>query len=161
MNENEISYQIIGAAIEIHKSIGPGLLESAYESALSYDLRELGFEIQQQKRSIELAKKEYFTNIALGVGYIDTASTVGPMDPPDDGQDSISAVVSINVPIWRQKYAAGVQEARNRYYTAIHSRLDKFNILASEVKLALFQFRDAERKIDLYRDALLPKAKQS
>ncbi|MCD6544981.1 MAG: GxxExxY protein [Flavobacteriaceae bacterium] len=49
MTENEISYQIIGAAIEIHKTIGPGLLESAYESAFSYDLRELGFEVHQQK----------------------------------------------------------------------------------------------------------------
>ncbi len=48
MTENKISYKIIGAAIEIHKSIGPGLLESTYESALTFDLRELGFEIKQQ-----------------------------------------------------------------------------------------------------------------
>lgn len=49
MTENELSYKIIGAAINIHKTIGPGLLESAYENALAYDLRELGFEVQQQK----------------------------------------------------------------------------------------------------------------
>ena len=49
MTENEISYKIIGAAINIHKNIGPGLLESAYENALAYDLGELGFEVQQQK----------------------------------------------------------------------------------------------------------------
>ncbi len=48
MTENEISYKIIGAAINIHKNIGPGLLESAYESALSFDLRELCFDIKQQ-----------------------------------------------------------------------------------------------------------------
>ena len=48
MSENEISYKIIGAAIEIHKIIGPGLLESTYESALCFDLRELGFDIKQQ-----------------------------------------------------------------------------------------------------------------
>ena len=48
MTENEISYKVIGAAIEIHKSIGPGLLESAYENALAYDLKELGFEVRQQ-----------------------------------------------------------------------------------------------------------------
>jgi len=40
MTENEISYEVIGAAIEIHKSIGPGLLESAYENALAYDLKD-------------------------------------------------------------------------------------------------------------------------
>ena len=49
MTENEISYQIIGAAIEIHKTIGPGLLESAYENALAYDLQKLGFDVEQQK----------------------------------------------------------------------------------------------------------------
>ncbi|NQU84684.1 MAG: GxxExxY protein [Mariniphaga sp.] len=48
MNENEISHKIIGTSIEIHKSIGPGLLESAYENALAYDLRELGFQVYQQ-----------------------------------------------------------------------------------------------------------------
>jgi len=48
MTENEISYKVIGAAIDIHKSIGPGLLESAYENALAFDLRELGFDIKQQ-----------------------------------------------------------------------------------------------------------------
>lgn len=48
MNENEISYRIIGAAIELHKAIGPGLLESVYESALAYDLKALGFDVKQQ-----------------------------------------------------------------------------------------------------------------
>ncbi len=45
MTENEISYAIIGIAMELHKNIGAGLLESAYENALVYDLRENGFEV--------------------------------------------------------------------------------------------------------------------
>ncbi len=48
MNENDLSYKIIGAAIEIHKNIGPGLLESAYENAIAYDLKEMGFNVRQQ-----------------------------------------------------------------------------------------------------------------
>ena len=48
MNENELSYKIIGAAIELHKNVGPGLLESAYENALAYDLRKLGYDVKQQ-----------------------------------------------------------------------------------------------------------------
>lgn len=48
MNENDISYKIIGAAIELHKTLGPGLLESAYENSLAYELRELGLEVEQQ-----------------------------------------------------------------------------------------------------------------
>ena len=48
MTENELSYHIIGTAIELHKTIGPGCLESVYESALAFDLREKGFEVKQQ-----------------------------------------------------------------------------------------------------------------
>lgn len=48
MTENELSYQIIGCALDIHKTIGPGLLESAYENALAYDLKNLGFNVKQQ-----------------------------------------------------------------------------------------------------------------
>src|SRR5271157_249017 len=48
MTENEISYKIIGAALELHKIIGPGLLESAYENALAFELRQFGLKVEQQ-----------------------------------------------------------------------------------------------------------------
>ncbi len=48
MNENELSYKIIGAAIEVHKTLGVGLLENAYETALAYELKAQGFNVQQQ-----------------------------------------------------------------------------------------------------------------
>ena len=48
MTENEISYKIIGAAIELHKELGAGLLESAYENTLTYELRESGLLVEQQ-----------------------------------------------------------------------------------------------------------------
>jgi len=48
MTENEISYKIIGAAIDMHKNTGPGLLESVYEHALAYDLTQIGLKVRQQ-----------------------------------------------------------------------------------------------------------------
>ena len=42
MTENEISYRIIGIALKLHKTPGPGLLESTYENALVYDLKAAG-----------------------------------------------------------------------------------------------------------------------
>ena len=45
---NQITKAIIGASIELHKHLGPGLLESAYEMALSYELEELGFTVRRQ-----------------------------------------------------------------------------------------------------------------
>ncbi len=64
MDENEVSYSCIGIAIELHKTIGPGLLESAYENALVYDLREAGFNIEQQ-----LALPFVYKEVRQDVGY--------------------------------------------------------------------------------------------
>jgi GxxExxY protein len=49
MTENEITEIIIGCAIKVHKSIGPGLLESAYEECMDYELRKTILEIERQK----------------------------------------------------------------------------------------------------------------
>lgn len=46
---DEISGRIIGAAIEVHRHLGPGLLESAYESCLVFELKQLGLKIEEQK----------------------------------------------------------------------------------------------------------------
>jgi len=46
---DSITRRIIGAAIEVHRRLGPGLLESAYEACLAYELRQLAFKIEQQK----------------------------------------------------------------------------------------------------------------
>ena len=48
MELNKISEIIIGCAIEIHKSLGPGLLESVYTACLKYELQETGIYVEQQ-----------------------------------------------------------------------------------------------------------------
>lgn len=64
MNENEISNVILGVAIELHKSLGPGLLESAYENALVYDLMKKGLDVKQQ-----IAMPFIYKEVKLDVGY--------------------------------------------------------------------------------------------
>ena len=49
MNENELSKIIVGACIEVHKELGPGLLESVYEHCLSLELLRAGLEIRRQQ----------------------------------------------------------------------------------------------------------------
>jgi GxxExxY protein len=46
---NAITHKIIGAAIEVHRALGPGLLESAYEACLAFELAERGLKVEQQK----------------------------------------------------------------------------------------------------------------
>jgi GxxExxY protein len=45
---NQLSYKIIGCAIEVHRELGPGLLESVYEKCLCQELIDNGFEVQSQ-----------------------------------------------------------------------------------------------------------------
>jgi GxxExxY protein len=49
MTDNEITHEIIGAAIEVHKHLGPGLLESAYEECLFDELQLRNLKIERQK----------------------------------------------------------------------------------------------------------------
>ncbi len=64
MTENEISEKIIGCAIEVHKSLGPGLLESAYLDCLAYELEMIGLFVERQK-PLPLIYKE----VKLDAGY--------------------------------------------------------------------------------------------
>lgn len=48
MELNELTYQIRGAIYKVHRSLGPGLLESVYEAALVYELKSLGLSVQNQ-----------------------------------------------------------------------------------------------------------------
>ncbi len=64
MHENELSASIIGLAIEVHKNLGPGLLESTYEECLYYELLNNKFFVERQK-IMPLSYKD----ILLDCGY--------------------------------------------------------------------------------------------
>ncbi len=64
MRENELSEIIIGAAINVHKKLGPGLLESAYEECLYYELNKNGLNVEKQKPMPLI-----YDDVKLDVGY--------------------------------------------------------------------------------------------
>lgn len=64
MTENEISSKIIGAAIEVHKQLGPGLLESSYEACLVYELMQRGLSVSNQ-----VALPIVYKEVKLEAGY--------------------------------------------------------------------------------------------
>ena len=64
MTENELSNTIIGCAIKVHKTLGPGLLESSYEECLFYEISKTGLEAQKQK-SLPLV----YEQVKLECGY--------------------------------------------------------------------------------------------
>ena len=64
MLENEIANKVIGIAIDVHKVLGPGLLESAYKECLYYKIGSLGMWIEKEKRMPLI-----FEEVKLDCGY--------------------------------------------------------------------------------------------
>lgn len=64
MELDEISGQVIGAAIAVHRELGPGLLESAYEACLVYELRHQGVRVAQQ-----VPQPVFYKGLQLECGY--------------------------------------------------------------------------------------------
>jgi GxxExxY protein len=61
---NALSYKIIGLAIEVHKQLGPGLLESTYQACLFYEIKKAGLKVEKEV-SLPIRYKE----IKLEQGY--------------------------------------------------------------------------------------------
>jgi GxxExxY protein len=64
MTENEISKIVFDAALKVHKALGPGLLENAYEECLYYELKKTGIQVEKQK-PLPLIYEE----VKLDIGY--------------------------------------------------------------------------------------------
>ncbi len=64
MEVNDLTKTIIGAAIEVHRTLGPGLLESTYEACLFYELEQMGLFVERQ---VELPVK--YKNVRVEIGY--------------------------------------------------------------------------------------------
>jgi outer membrane protein, heavy metal efflux system len=121
----------------------------------------LAHEAEGYRQASELARKQYSPDISVGLSYVDIAHSNRARQFSDNGKDAVGAMISLNIPLWRGKYSAAVREARMRRLAALREKTDTTNKLKSELKMALYRFRDAERKMDLYGNALVPKATES
>ena len=64
MDENELSNRVIGAAIEVHKHLGPGLLEAVYRDCLAHELTHSGIFVER-----EVAMSVRYEGIEIAAGY--------------------------------------------------------------------------------------------
>ncbi|MBN1866886.1 TolC family protein [Candidatus Sumerlaeota bacterium] len=124
------------------------------------ELRILEYRTAREEAAVRVAEWKYFPEPTLGLEYIDTHRSSMPM-VEDNGKDPIIATISFNVPIWWGKYRAAVREAEARRDAARRDRADRHNTLVADLKMGLFNFRDAQRRLSLYRDTLVPMADQS
>jgi outer membrane protein TolC len=124
------------------------------------ELAALAHEELANVHGIERAELQRYPDVTLGLQYVDTDSA-RMSGVSDSGKDPVLASLSVNVPIWADKYAAAEQEARERRRATANRRMDRENELNAEARMVLYQMRDAGRRMRLFRDTLVPKARQA
>lgn len=124
------------------------------------ELKALDYMTSKEKIGVKLAKKTYYPDFSIGLDYLFTGDTMMP-GVTDSGKDPLVAMLSINLPIKYKKYNASVREADARYKSVKLQKEEKENNLKSHVEMIIFKVKDSARKLSLYRDALIPKAKQA
>jgi len=117
-------------------------------------------EVEQQRVLADAARKEGLPDLTVGLDYIFTDEAINS-SIPESGDDPILLSFGINVPLWREKYDAGLREAIARRLAVSHQRADEANRIAAGIHRAWFGHTDADRRVRLYERTLIPKAEES
>ena len=122
-------------------------------------------EIEKNEKRIHLAKRQYWPDLTLGAswgnvnGRHDLAGRLSP--PEDNGKDVYSVAVGVNLPIFRRKYDAGVQEATETFGAAREAYREAVNEVGFSVRAVGFRIQTIEEQLALFEKALLPQAEQA
>jgi outer membrane protein TolC len=113
------------------------------------------------RRGVDLARRDArYPELMLGVEYArDAGARMAKMD--GGGEDMLMPMITVNLPLWRAKYAAGTHEAQARYHEVSRRLQSRELAIEADLKRALFAYRDSGRKLDLYGATLLPRARQA
>lgn len=122
-------------------------------------LHEAQQRIARARTGKELAEKEFYPDFNVSLKTIFTGSAEFG-NPPDSGRDPLIAGVTVNLPLFRDRRHAGVAEKEAVISAQQSFRQQQMRMLTVEIEKELYAYREAQRRIALYRDDLLPKVKQ-
>ncbi|HCO96629.1 MAG TPA: hypothetical protein DIU00_22265 [Phycisphaerales bacterium] len=123
------------------------------------ELEALDFELQAAKGRVDLAKKKFWPDVGVGVGWTDTGSAINP-GMSDSGKDPIILMFTMNLPIWREGYKAAELQAKASVRKASHQKKQAENTIIARAERSLYDFEDTGRKRKLYGDVLIPKGEE-
>jgi cobalt-zinc-cadmium efflux system outer membrane protein len=123
------------------------------------ELKALDFETEAAKYRLDLAKKKFWPDVGVGLGWVDTASAMNP-GTPDSGKDPVILMFTMNVPIWRESYKAAELQAKADALRVSQQKTQAENTIISNAERAMYDIEDSNRKTKLYGDVLVPKAEE-
>ncbi|RKY19092.1 MAG: TolC family protein [Planctomycetota bacterium] len=118
----------------------------------SPELLALDHEVESKQAFLHLSETDAWPDAAVGVDF----TRIGR-----GGDDAVALTAGFSLPIWRGRIRAGIARAEAELMATRADREAAQNRLASELELLLYHMRDAERRVSLYRDSLLPKGQES
>jgi outer membrane protein TolC len=141
----------------------PGAIdEAALRDALpatSPALRARARAVLAADAGIELADAAYYPDFALGLEYTSIGRASMPVE--GSGDDALALTLGIDLPIWRGRLDAGLARARAARSAAVAAAADEQLTLGADLAMTLYELRDADRRLLLYRDGLVAKGRQA
>jgi outer membrane protein, heavy metal efflux system len=131
-------------------------LDELYGLAHKYqeEIRLAEAQINKARARIGLAKYEYLPSFRIGLSY----AKGNPDMVPPEFRDSVGVQFGLSIPLWFDKNAGRLQEARAEEQKALSLKNTQVNQTNAQIRTLYFRLRNAERLILLYRDQLLPQA---
>ena len=116
-------------------------------------------QIERSRIETELAHKDGYPNLSVGLEYIATDDASNSAIA-ESGDDPVMLTFGISLPIWREKYDAGVRESIAKRLSVSRNHDAQGNTIDARIYKAWFEHTDADRRVMLYEDSLLPKAQE-
>jgi len=146
----QVSYRPMSQTIEDLYRLGSAAQENLKIAQLEIDLGE---------KEIALAKLKSRPNFRLGMSYVEVGEAV--MNTRESGKDAYKLNLGITLPLWFEKNRARLQEAELERKAAVFHKEALEKQLFTQIKMAYFKLKNAERLMQIYQQSLIPQAQQS
>jgi outer membrane protein, heavy metal efflux system len=117
--------------------------------------------IARDEKAVELARKRFYPNYTLGFTYMDMEKTNAQSPRTAGGFPNVGLFVAFNLPVYRNKYRAGVSEAEERAHADAKLYEAQMDETMSEIQDLMVQAKVQQDVLSLLRDSILPRTRQS
>jgi outer membrane protein, heavy metal efflux system len=152
----------VPAMIDLPNAVASDNADEIAELAFEWSpvLQSINQRIEQARIQTEVARKDGYPDLTIGFDYVITDEARNP-STPESGDDPLMISFGMNLPIWREKYDAKVLEAISKRLSVASEFDSRTNQISAQVYQAWFEHTDADRRVRLYEQSLIPKAQES
>jgi len=148
---------------ELEPGAVPAEVERLYQLAVAArpELQGRLAAVARDEKAVELARKRFYPNVTLGLTYMNMEKTNAEMPETASGFPNVGLFVAFNLPVYRQKYRAGVCEAQERTLADAKLYEAQKDEAYSEIQDLLTQAKVQQNVLTLLRDSILPRTKEA